>query len=77
ICSPDSSMMHCTIGSDFAKQANNKLSWETYIPSTNFGKSAGFFGSTATRTTGDTENFITFMLCASLNVVMVPVLTKN
>lgn len=47
------------------------------LPSTNFGRSAGFFGSTATRTTGDTENFMTFMLCASLNVVMVPVLTKN
>ncbi|KYM93586.1 hypothetical protein ALC62_15944 [Cyphomyrmex costatus] len=71
MCSPDSSIMHCTIGSDFAKRR------KTYTPSTNFGKSAGFFGSTATRTTGDTENFITFILCASLNVVMVPVLTKN
>lgn len=47
------------------------------IPSTNLGKSAGFFGSTATRTTGDTENFMTFMLCASLYVVIVPVFTKN
>lgn len=57
-------------------QNYNKL-YIRNIPSTNLGKSAGFFGSTATRTTGETENFITFMLCASLNVVMVPVFTKN
>jgi len=35
------------------------------------------FGSTATRTTGETENFMTLILCASLNVVIVPGLTKN
>lgn len=48
-----------------------------YKPSTSLGKSAGFLGSTATRTTGDTLNFITLMLWASLKVEMVPVLTKN
>jgi hypothetical protein len=39
------------------------------------GRSPGFLGST-TRTTGDTENFMTFMMCASLKVVMAPVLTR-
>merc|ERR1711981_342833 len=68
VLSPDSSIMHCTIGSDLARRFN---------PSTSLGKSCAFFGSTATLTTGETENFITFRLCASLNVVMVPVLTKN
>merc|ERR1719447_262423 len=68
ICSPDSSIMHCTIGSDLDRRLR---------PSTSLGRSAGFLGSTATLTTGDTENFICFMLCASLRVVMVPVLTRN
>ena len=49
MCSPLSSVEHCTIGSDLASR---------FRPSTNFGNSEGFFGSTATRTTGDTENFI-------------------
>lgn len=31
-----------------------------FIPSTNLGRSAGFFGSTATRTTGLTLNLITY-----------------
>jgi hypothetical protein len=47
------------------------------MPSTSFGKSAGFLASTATRTTGETENFMTFRLWASLKVEMVPVLTRN
>merc|ERR1719470_26489 len=68
ICSPDSSMRICTMGSDLDSLFN---------PSTSLGRSAGFLGSTATLTTGETENFMTFMLCASLKVVMVPVLTKN
>ncbi len=42
----------CTIGSDFARRLR---------PSTNFGKSAGFFGSTATLTTGLTLNFMTLI----------------
>lgn len=40
----------CTIGSDLARR---------FRPSTSFGNSAGFFGSTATLTTGETLNFIT------------------
>merc|ERR1719150_1275506 len=68
MCSPDSSIMHCTMGSDLARR---------FRPSTSLGSSDGFLGSTATHTTGDTENFMTFMLCASLKVVMVPVLTRN
>merc|ERR1719341_1182053 len=68
MCSPDSSIMHCTMGSDLARRLR---------PSTSLGRSAGFLGSTATLTTGDTENFICFMLCASLRVEMVPVLTRN
>lgn len=55
ICSPDSSMMHCTMGSDLARR---------FRPSTSLGKSAGFLASTATRTTGLTLNFITLMLWA-------------
>ena len=67
MCSPFDSLMHCTIGSDLASLLR---------PSTNLGSSWGFLGSTATRTTGDTENFICFMLCASLqdSLVIVPVL---
>merc|ERR1719505_290029 len=65
MCSPDSSIMHCTIGSDLASRLR---------PSTSLGRSAGFLGSTATRTTGDTLNFMTFMLCASFKVEMAPVL---
>merc|ERR1719187_3144504 len=60
MCSPDSSMIHCTMGSDLARRLR---------PSTSLGRSDGFLGSTAIRTTGDTENFMTFMLCASLAVV--------
>ena len=58
--------MHCTMGSDLARCLR---------PSTNLGRSAGFLGSTVTLTTGDTENYICFMLCASLRVEneMVPV----
>merc|ERR1740128_1590159 len=68
MCSPDSSMMHCTMGSDLANLLR---------PSTSLGRSAGFLHSTATLTTGETENFMTFMLWASLKVVRVPVLTRN
>ena len=45
-------------------------------PSTSLGRSAGFLGSTARLTTGETQNFIT-MLWATLKVVMVPVSPKN
>jgi hypothetical protein len=45
MCSPDSSVIHWTSGSDFDKR---------FSPSTNFGKSLGFFGSTATLTTAAT-----------------------
>jgi len=41
------------MGSDFASR---------FRPSTNLGNSDGFFASTATRTTGDTENFIIFKI---------------
>lgn len=56
MCSPDSSVKHCTRLSDLAK---------FFSPYISFGKSAAFFGYTATLTTGDTEYFIGFMLCAS------------
>ena len=56
--------MHCTMGSDLARCLR---------PSTNLGRSAGFLVSTATLMRGDTENYICFMLCASLRVEMVPV----
>ncbi len=68
MCSPDSSMIHCTMGSDLARRLS---------PSTSLGRSAGFLASTATRTTGLTLNFITRMLWACSKVVMVPVFTKN
>ena len=50
MCSPLSSMEHWTMGSDLASLLS---------PSTSFGRSDGFLASTATRTTGDTLNFIT------------------
>ena len=45
ICSPDSSELICTKGSEFPSFLS---------PSSNFGRSAGFFGATATLTTGET-----------------------
>merc|ERR1712127_657929 len=68
MCSPDSSMEIWTIGSDLERRSR---------PSTSFGRSDGFLHSTATRTTGDTENFITLMLWEPSHEVMVPVLTRN
>ena len=56
MCSPVSSIVHCTIGSDFARR---------FSPSTSLGKSEATLGSTATRTTGETENFIALIGCAS------------
>jgi hypothetical protein len=40
--------------------------------STSLGDSDAFLTSTATWTTGETENFIIIMLCAVLDVVRVP-----
>merc|ERR1719326_1052502 len=57
MCSPDSSIEHWTSGSDLDKRLR---------PSTSFGKSLGFFGWTATRTTGETEYFIVTMGCDSV-----------
>merc|ERR1719502_1193790 len=49
MCSPDSSIEHCTSGSDLDRRLS---------PSTSLGRSLGFLGVTATRTTGDTEYFM-------------------
>eukprot|EP01139_Manchomonas_bermudensis_P019047 Amastigsp_a676327_4345.p3 type:complete len:327 gc:universal Amastigsp_a676327_4345:366-1346(+) len=69
MCSPvASSEMQRTQGSDLERRLS---------PSTSLGRSEGFLGSTATRTTGDTENFMTLKLCATSEVVMVPVLRRN
>ena len=51
------------MGSDLARR---------FIPSTSLGKSAEFVGSTATRTTGDTENFIVLIQWAVCEVVIIP-----
>merc|ERR1719352_784730 len=56
MCSPDSSMEHCTSGSDLERRLR---------PSTSLGRSLGFLGCTATRTTGDTEYFIVTIGCDS------------
>ena len=53
MCSLDSSMIHCTMGSNLAS---------CFRPSTSLGRSAGFFASTMTLTTGLTLNFITRVL---------------
>merc|ERR1719160_1736008 len=68
ICSPDSSMEHCTSGSDLERRLR---------PSTSFGRSLGFLGETATRTTGDTEYFIVTIGCDSVASAsaIVPALT--
>lgn len=50
---PLSSVVQTTNGSDFDNFFN---------PSTNFGKSAAFFGATAHLTTGDTEYFMFLMV---------------
>ena len=48
-------------------------------PSTSFGRSLATLGSTATRTTGETLNFIAFIGCASSqpSFVIVAVLVMN
>mmetsp|Transcript_11690 Transcript_11690/g.26214 ORF Transcript_11690/g.26214 Transcript_11690/m.26214 type:complete len:224 (-) Transcript_11690:926-1597(-) len=56
MCSPVSSMWHWTMGSDLERRLS---------PSTSLGRSLATLHSTATRTTGDTENFIALMGCAS------------
>ena len=56
MCSPVSSIEHWTIGSDLASLLR---------PSTSLGRSEAILGSTATRTTGETENFIALIVCAS------------
>src|ERR1700761_7049419 len=68
MCSPDSEIRVKTQGSDF----DNRLR-----PSTSLGKSLAFLTSTDRRTTGETENFMTFRLCAVSEVVRVPDLSKN
>mmetsp|Transcript_867 Transcript_867/g.2318 ORF Transcript_867/g.2318 Transcript_867/m.2318 type:complete len:329 (+) Transcript_867:634-1620(+) len=70
MCSPVSSIMHCTMGSERARRLR---------PSTSLGRSEATLGSTATRTTGDTENFMAFMGCASSlpSLVRVAVLMMN
>ena len=46
-------------------------------PSTNFGKSAGFFILTPTLTTGDNEYFIERIIHALVEVDIVPCLTNH
>merc|ERR1719327_740432 len=57
MCSPDSSMEHCTRGSDLERRLR---------PSTSLGRSFGFLGCTATRTTGETEYFMVTIGCDSV-----------
>mmetsp|Transcript_13967 Transcript_13967/g.58324 ORF Transcript_13967/g.58324 Transcript_13967/m.58324 type:complete len:312 (-) Transcript_13967:1326-2261(-) len=70
MCSPVSSIWHTTMGSDLARRLR---------PSTSLGRSEATLHSTATRTTGDTENFMFLSGCASVSVwlVMVAVLTMT
>merc|ERR1719424_888393 len=63
MCSPLSSVVQITRGSDFES---------FFKPSTSLGRSLPSFGLTATFTTGDTLYFIAVMLCASSMSVMVP-----
>mmetsp|Transcript_11112 Transcript_11112/g.28093 ORF Transcript_11112/g.28093 Transcript_11112/m.28093 type:complete len:303 (-) Transcript_11112:1569-2477(-) len=56
MCSPVSSMEHWTMGSDLARRLS---------PSTSLGRSPADLHSTATRTTGETENFMALMGWAS------------
>merc|ERR1719421_14435 len=69
MCSPDSSMEHCTSGSDLERRLR---------PSTSLGRSLGFLGVTATRTTGDTEYFMVTMGWHSIASAsaMVPCFTR-
>merc|ERR1719197_1912167 len=68
MCSPLSSIEHCTSGSDLERRLR---------PSTSLGRSLGFLGCTATRTTGDTEYFMVTIGCdsAASASARVPLLT--
>merc|ERR1719163_2219062 len=68
MCSPDSSIEQTTSGSDLERRLR---------PSTSLGRSLGFLGPTATRTTGETEYFIVTIGCdsAASASAMVPALT--
>mmetsp|Transcript_17134 Transcript_17134/g.24261 ORF Transcript_17134/g.24261 Transcript_17134/m.24261 type:complete len:252 (-) Transcript_17134:229-984(-) len=66
-CSPLLVEVIWTRGSDLARRLR---------PSVSFFRSAGFFTFTAWRTTADTEYFITRMLWAVSDVVMVPVFSR-
>merc|ERR1719364_490560 len=68
MCSPLSSIEHCTSGSDLERRLR---------PSTSLGRSLGFLGVTATRTTGETEYFMVTIGCDSVASAsaMVPALT--
>jgi len=66
-CSPDSSVWTRTRGSDL----------ESFLsPSTSLGRSEADLTSTATRTTGETEYFMTLMLWASSQSEIVPCLRR-
>mmetsp|Transcript_8811 Transcript_8811/g.37259 ORF Transcript_8811/g.37259 Transcript_8811/m.37259 type:complete len:234 (-) Transcript_8811:1336-2037(-) len=64
MCSPVSSIWHSTMGSDLDRRLR---------PSTSLGRSCEFLHSTATRTTGETENFIALSGCASVSASPVSV----
>merc|ERR1719161_3369961 len=57
MCSPDSSIEQTTSGSDLERRLR---------PSTSLGRSLGFLGVTATRTTGETEYFMVTIGCDSV-----------
>merc|ERR1719197_1341617 len=57
MCSPDSSIEQWTSGSDLDSRLR---------PSTSLGRSLGFLGLTATRTTGETEYFMVMIGCDSV-----------
>merc|ERR1719329_943091 len=68
MCSPDSSIEHCTSGSDLDRRLR---------PSTSLGRSLGCLAATATRTTGETEYFMVTIGCDAVASAsaMVPAFT--
>ena len=74
--SPAPAMMFSPVSSlEMIKTSGSDLD-RRLRPSTSLGRSAEFLHSTATRTTGDTENFMDLMVCASSWSEMVPFLTR-
>merc|ERR1719436_2092696 len=68
MCSPVLAVEHCTSGSDLDRRLR---------PSTSLGRSWALLGSTATRTTAATENFIVWNGWVSSLSQIVPDLSRN